>query len=451
MSKPIIAIVGRPNVGKSALFNRLAKQRLAVVEDFAGVTRDRLYVDTDFDGRTVSLVDTGGFDPTEKEGLMPSVVAQARFAISEAEVIVFVLDARHELTALDFAVAEELRKTRKPIIVAVNKADNARQLNSFDELGLPIVIPVSALHGRNIDELIEAIVAVLPPEQGSEAEVESVKIAIVGRPNVGKSSLLNAILGEERSIVSDQPGTTRDAIDTRLDWGGHTLTLIDTAGMRRKAKVKQAMEYHTVLRALRAIDRADVVFLVVESGGLAEQDAKIGGYAHEAGKSVILVVNKWDLIEKQLAETDPRKRKRQQALVRGDFQRHIHNYLAFMDYAMVLYVSALTGDGVHDLLHEALRLVAQANTRVPTAQLNAVVRTAVAKHSPPTFKNRKLKVKYATQVAVQPPTIVVFVNDPELMHFSYRRYLENELRAAFGFEGAPLRMFVRSTERMAPE
>ncbi|MCS6861484.1 MAG: ribosome biogenesis GTPase Der [Abditibacteriales bacterium] len=461
MAKPIVAIVGKPNVGKSALFNRLTRRRIAVVEDVPGVTRDRLYADADLNGRICSLVDTGGFDPMEKTGLVPQVVQQTKFAINEADVIVFVVDAREEPSALDFAMADLLRVTHKPVVFVANKVDAAKgKPNAHFELGLGAPIFVSAVHGHGVAELEDRINELLPPPgEGDEEEVtedDGLRIAIVGRPNVGKSAFTNAILGEERCIVSEVPGTTRDAVDTSFTWQGERVTLIDTAGMRRKARVKHALEYYSVLRALRAIDRADVVVLMVDAGGVVEQDAKIGGYAHDAGKPVIIVVNKWDLMEEEIRKgmeeaADQRKArgdkelKRRLRLAQEDFTRIVRAYLPFLDYAPVIFASALKKTGVKEVMDEAFLVAEHSARRVPTSQLNTFLIQVQEQHPPPTVKGKRLKIRYATQPEVKPPTFVLFVNDPELMHFSYARHLENRLRERFGFEGTPLRLKLRAS------
>jgi GTP-binding protein len=461
MAKPIIAIVGKPNVGKSALFNRLTRQRIAVVEDVPGVTRDRLYADADINGRICSLVDTGGFDPMEKEGFIPQVVNQTKFAINEADVIVFVVDAPEEPSALDFAMADLLRVTQKPVILVANKVDAAKGTpNAYFELGLGAPIFVSAIHGRGVAELEERIHELLPPpEEENEKEATEdggLRVAIVGRPNVGKSAFTNAILGEERCIVSEVPGTTRDAVDTPVTWRGERVTLIDTAGMRRKAKVKHALEYYSVLRSLRAIDRADVVVLMVDAGGVVEQDAKIGGYAHDAGKPVIIVVNKWDLMEEEIRkgmeEADDQRKargdkevKRRLRLAQEDFTRLVRAYLSFLDYSPVIFVSALRKTGVKEVMDEAFLVAEHSTRRVPTSQLNTFLIQVQEEHPPPTVKGKRLKIRYATQPDVKPPTFVLFVNNPELMHFSYARHLENRLRERFGFEGTPIRLKLRAS------
>jgi GTP-binding protein len=466
MSKPIIAIVGKPNVGKSVLFNRLTRKKIAVVEDVPGVTRDRLYADADISGRVCSLVDTGGFDPMEKEGFIPQVVNQTKFAIQEADAIVFVVDAHEEPSALDFAMADLLRvvanspSSAKPVVFVANKVDAAKgKPNAYFELGLGAPIFVSASHGRGVEDLEDRLYELLPPDENAGAEIvpeDTLKIAIVGRPNVGKSALANAILGAERCIVSDVPGTTRDAVDTTLTWQNERITLIDTAGMRRKARVKESLEYYSVLRSLRAIDRADVTLLMMDAKGVVDQDAKIGGYAHDAGKPVIIVVNKWDLIADEIranleASDDKRKTRgekemqRRVRLAQQDFTRIVRAYLPFLDYSPVIFVSALRKTGIQEVMEESILVVEHSNQRIPTSQLNTFLIQVQERHPPPTVKGRRLKIRYATQAEVKPPTFVLFVNDPQLMHFSYARHIENRLREKFGFEGTPLRLKLRAS------
>lgn len=441
MTKPLIAIVGRPNVGKSLLFNRLARQRIAVVEDLAGTTRDRLYADCDIWGRACTIIDTGGFDSLEKEGYTPAILAQSRFAIEEADVIVFLTDGREEPTTLDFEISEVLRHTRKPVILAANKVDNPKMpLSNMYALRLGEPVLLSAATGLGVAELTERIEDLLPRDDVELTPPDgSIKVALVGRPNVGKSSLTNLILGYERSIVSPVPGTTRDAVDTMLEWKGQPVTLIDTAGMRRKARVraeKTSLEYHMVLRSLRAIDRCDVVIIVCESGGVIDQDTKIAGYAHEAGKATILAVNKWDLIEEGWG---PKR-----STAQKDYEGMIARYLPFIKYAPIHFVSAQTKAGVETMLDDALSIVENLRERVPTAVLNDVLRRTIAEHPVPSVKGKQIKIRYATQIEVSPPTIIIFCNKPELLHFSYVRHLENAIRARFPFRGVPLKIELRA-------
>jgi len=439
--KPIVAIVGRPNVGKSTLFNRLIQSRQAIVEDLPGVTRDRLYADAEWNGRTITLVDTGGIQ-LEKDGdtIEAHVTRQAELAIQEADVIVLVVDVTQGVTAPDQEVAERLRRVRKPVIVAVNKVENLKREDEaleFWSLGLDQVITVSAEHGMGTGDLMDAIVAALPP--AAEAEPEEggpIRVAVIGRPNVGKSSLVNAILGEERVIVSDVAGTTRDAIDVLVERGEDRFLLVDTAGMRRRAKVEQAVERYSVMRALRAVERAQVVLMVIDAtDGVTEQDQRIAGYAHENGKACIVVVNKWDLVEK-----DDRTMAKKTDEVRSR--------LAFMDYALIHFVSAKTGARVHRLLPLIKEAAANHARRIPTRELNDLVREAYALNPPPSDKGRRLKILFATQPHVSPPGFVFFVNDSELVHFSYKRYLENRLRETYRFEGTPINLYFRTRARV---
>ena len=441
MSRPLVAIVGRPNVGKSQLFNRLARQRIALVEDFEGTTRDRLYTTIDIWGKAVDLIDTGGFDSLDKEGYTPAILASTQLAIEEADIVVFIVDGREEPTTLDYEIADVLRRTKKPIIVAANKMDALHQkpANHY-ALRLGEVINISGASGLGVAEMTEEILELLPPEDEGKDD-ETVKIAIVGRPNVGKSQLTNTILGYERTIVSPVPGTTRDAIDTKLDWKGTEITLIDTAGMRRKSRVKQdqtAVEYHMVLRSLRAIDRADVVVLLVEAGGVTDQDTKIAGYAHEAGKPIVVGVNKWDLIEKPRDDG-------KNSLAQKDYSANLANYLAFVSYAPVHYLSGLDNWGVENLIDDAIEIAGNGAERIPTGPLNDIIRRAVDEHPVPSVKGRPVKIRYATQFGINPPRFAVFVNQPDLLHFSYVRRLENKIRAKYPFRGVPIKLDIRKS------
>ena len=442
MSKPIVAIVGRENVGKSTLFNRIIGARHAIVEDTPGITRDRLYRDAEWLDREFTLIDTGGIKFNSAEGVIyGKVKQQAELAIEEASVIILVVDISAGLTAEDEEVAALLRRSGKPVVVAVNKADDfvnpEKMLPLYDFYALAVgdLIPVSAMHSLNIGDLLDAVIRYLPPAEDDEGEGDVVRLALIGRPNVGKSSLVNRLLGQERVIVSDIPGTTRDAIDTRLSRDGREYMIIDTAGMRRKSRIGEPAEHYSVSRALNAIDRSDVCVLVIDAtAGIIEQDKHIAGYAHEAGKGLLIVVNKWDLPEK---ETNTMKR----------FDDDIKEELAFAGYALTLFVSAKTGQRCDRILPLVDFISEQCSRRVTTAQLNEVVREAVALNVPPTDKGRRLKVLYATQVGTKPPKFVFFLNDPELMHFSYARYLENKLREAFGFAGTPISLMWRKREK----
>ncbi|MBC7241983.1 MAG: ribosome biogenesis GTPase Der [Anaerolineae bacterium] len=449
MSSRIVAIVGRPNVGKSTLFNRLVGRRLAIVEDQPGTTRDRLYAETEWNGERFVVVDTGGLEvltsggpapqpertplAVASEPFVPAMRSQAEMAIQEADVVIMLADAIEGLTPADHEVADVLRRSNKPVLLAINKADNearASDIYEFYALGLGDPIPISALHGIGVGELLDKVVELLPPEE-PPARPEAVQIAIVGRPNVGKSSLLNALLGQERAIVSEIPGTTRDAIDTYLEWEGQPVVLIDTAGIRRRGQIEQGIEKYSVLRALKAISRADVVLLLIDATeGVTAQDAHIAGYILDEMKSVVVVVNKWDAIPKDTYTMDEYR-----ALVRAQ--------LRFLDYVPVLFISAKTGKRVSTVLPTALRVHQQRLARIPTSLLNDIMREAIARHAPPSKAGRRLKFYYATQADVAPPTFVFFVNDPGLVHFSYERYIENRLREQYGFEGTPLKLVFR--------
>lgn len=435
MSKPIVAIVGRPNVGKSTLFNIFVNSRISIVEDTPGVTRDRLYADAEWLDNEFMMVDTGGIELMNNDKIAVSIREQAQIAIAEADVIVFVCDARSGITTEDAEVAKLLRQSKKQVVLAINKADTPKQeieIYDFYNLGIGEPIPISAANHINLGDLLDAIVAKFPVDASSEeAEEDVIKVAIIGRPNVGKSSIFNTLVGETRSIVSDVAGTTRDAIDTPVTKDGQNFLFIDTAGMRRKGKIDEPIERYSIIRALRAVDRSDVVLIVVNAiEGVTEQDKKIAGYAHEAGKGIVLVVNKWDLYEKDNTST-------------LRFTEMLRKELIFMQYVPVVYVSALTQQRIHRL-PEVIKFVAEQNAmRISTSVLNQVITDAVAISAPPAEKGKRLKILYATQVKIKPPTFVIFVNEPEIMHFSYERYLENKLREAFGFEGTPIHLIIR--------
>lgn len=462
--KPLVAVVGRPNVGKSTFFNRMIGERIAVVEDLPGTTRDRIYGDADWNGREFTLIDTGGLElgsdiPVGQVGLtgqpgdlMQHVRAQAELAIEEADVIVFMVDARSGITAADEEVADLLRRTEKPVILAANKADNAaRRLDAveFYSLGLGEPIVISSIQGTGTGDLLDVIVESLPPEdeeREDEDDEDVSRIAIVGRPNVGKSSLLNAILGTERAIVSEVPGTTRDAIDTELLYKDRKLVLIDTAGIRRRGKVGPGIEKFSVLRSERAIERSDVALLLIDaSEGLAAQDTHIAGEILDKAKGVVVVVNKWDMAqEQQRAErrgeyTDPKA----EIESAEAYRRIIAEGLKFIPFAPIVFASAKTGYHVQSLLDTVLNVTDMRYLRVPTARLNEVVQDAIRRHSPTVVRNKTLKIYYATQAQVNPPTFVFFVNDTQAVHFSYERYLENKLREAFSFKGTAIRLFFK--------
>ena len=436
MSKPIVAIVGRPNVGKSTLFNIFADSRISIVEDTPGVTRDRLYADAEWLDRKFTMVDTGGIEMQNTDSIAVSIRQQAEVAVREADVILFVCDARTGITNDDMEVAKMLRQSRKPVVLAVNKADTPKQeaeAYEFYNLGIGEPYLISASNRLNLGDLLDAVVEKFPEEGDEDDDSEDViKVAIIGRPNVGKSSIFNDIIGQTRSIVSDVAGTTRDAIDVPVEKDSQTYLFIDTAGMRRKGKIDEPIEKYSIIRTLRAVDRSDVVLLVLNAvEGITEQDKKIAGYAHEAGKGIVIVVNKWDLYpNKTVMSTE-------------EFTKQIRHELIFMPYANVVYVSALTQQRI-SRLPEMIKDAAEANAmRISTSVLNQVVTDAVAMNQPPMEKGKRLKILYTTQVKVKPPTFVIFCNEPEIMHFSYQRYLENQLREAFGFKGTPINIIVR--------
>ncbi|MBR2582207.1 MAG: ribosome biogenesis GTPase Der [Oscillospiraceae bacterium] len=435
MSKPLVAIVGRPNVGKSMLFNRLVGKRLSIVEDTPGVTRDRLYAECEWCGRKFDMVDTGGIEPSTDSEILLFMREQAQIAINAADVIVLVTDIRTGVTAADKDVANMLLRSRKPVILAVNKADSTGAedpaVYEFYELGLGDPISVSAIHGHGTGELLDACVANFPPQEEEEEEDESIKVAVIGKPNVGKSSLINRILGEKRVIVSDMAGTTRDAVDTPFENDKGKYVFIDTAGIRRRSKVDERVEKFSVMRAQLAIERADVCVIMIDArDGVTDQDTKIAGLAHEAGKASIIVVNKWDLVEKETGTMEK---------MRKDIMRD----LSFMSYAPVLFISAMTGQRT-DRLFELINFVNdQSNMRISTGMLNDVLADAQARVQPPTDKGRRLKIYYMTQTGIKPPNSVIFCNSRELFHFSYQRYIENQIRSVFGLEGTPVRIVIR--------
>lgn len=436
MAQPIIAIVGRPNVGKSTLFNKLAGERVAIVEDTPGVTRDRIYHEIEWRGRKCMMIDTGGIEPKNDSPLLQHMRMQAEIAIDTADVIVFMCDIGAGVTADDRDIATRLLRSRKPVLVAVNKIDRIGnpppEFYEFYELGFPDdPIALSSTHGNGTGDLLDAIWAYLPPQEEGEEESDRVRVAVIGKPNAGKSSLVNRILGEDRLIVSDVPGTTRDAIDTVMENETGKFCFIDTAGIRRQSKVEDRVEKFSVLRAKMAVDRADVCLLMIDAtAGITEQDEKIAGIAHEAGKATVIVVNKWDLVQKDNATT-------------GDFTEKIRIALSYMTYAPILFVSAKTGQRVNRLFEWIVKVAAENRKRITTGQLNDLLSDAIARVQPPSDKGRRLKIYYMTEPSVQPPTFVIFCNDTSLFHFSYQRYLENQIREAYGFEGTPIRIVVR--------
>ncbi len=437
MNKPLVAIVGRPNVGKSTLFNRIVGRRLAIVEDVSGITRDRLYAESDWNGREFVLIDTGGLLLNNQDALVAEVTTQAQVALEEADVVILMVDALAGIHPLDKDIVDYLRGSDKPILMAANKADNeARATDSaeFYELGLGEVFPISALNGRTVADLLDAVVAAMPTEPTEETYPEdAVRIAIIGRPNVGKSSLVNAILGEKRVIVSDIPGTTRDAIDTVFTRGDSTVVLIDTAGIRRSGKIQGSIEYYTVLRALRSMERADVAMVVIDADeGLRDGDKRVAGFAHDAGRALVIVVNKWDLASE---EKDMR-----------EFADNVRKQIPFADYAPVVFTSAKTGMGVLAAVDTATDVASNHAMRISTGELNRLLQDAVDNH-PYARKGKELRIRYVTMPTVKPPTIVVFVNNTDLVHFSYARYLENTIRKTFAYEGTPIRLSFRQAKK----
>lgn len=433
--KPMVAIVGRPNVGKSMLFNRLAGQRLSIVEDTPGVTRDRLYADCEWLDHPFTIIDTGGIEPNTDNEILRFMRTQAEIAIDHATVIILVCDLQTGVTAADMDVASMLQHCGKPVVLAVNKADRPGHTDpdvyEFYNLGLGDPIAISAIHGLGLDDMLDACVREFPPEAEAEEENDLIRVAIIGKPNVGKSSLVNRILGEERVIVSNVAGTTRDAVDSNFENEYGKYCFIDTAGMRKKSKVNDRVEQFSVLRATMAIDRADVCLILIDAQeGVTEQDTKVAGLAHEAGKASIIVVNKWDAVEK-----DDKTMDKMRAQVRNGF--------AFMPYAPILFISALTGQRVPKLFERINAVREMSMLRVRTGTLNSVLADATNRVQPPTDKGRRLKIYYMTQVGIQPPHFVVFCNDARLFHFSYQRYLENQIRNTFGLEGTPIRLTIR--------
>ena len=436
MAKPIVAIVGRPNVGKSTLFNKLIGERRSIVEDTPGVTRDRIYGETEWCGKPLVIIDTGGIEPKTDDIILKQMRFQAEIAIESSDVIVFMCDVRTGLTADDRDIAVMLQKSGKPIIPCINKCDSVGALPfefyEFYELGFDCEpIAVSSVHGSGTGDLLDEVLKVLPENVGNDDEDEGIKVAVIGKPNAGKSSIINKIMGQERLIVSNIAGTTRDAVDTQVVINGKKYTFIDTAGIRRQSKINDKIEKYSVLRAHMAVERADVCLIMIDAAtGITEQDEKIAGIAHEAGKASIIVVNKWDSIEKDNSTTN-------------HFNEKIRTSLAYMPYAPIAYVSALTGQRVSTLFEKIDEVYAHSNNRITTGMLNEVLAEATMRVQPPSDKGRRLKIYYMTQVSVAPPTFVIFCNNAELFHFSYQRYIENCLRETFGFVGTPIRLVIR--------
>jgi len=435
MPKPIVAVVGRPNVGKSTLFNRILGDRLAIVDDAPGVTRDRLYADAEWLNREFTLIDTGGLDPDTDDFITKHIFRQAEAAIESADVILFLVDIKSGIMDADRHVSDILRKSKKPVVLVVNKVDTPtkdnHELYEFYELGLGDPLPISAGQALGLGDMLDEIIAHFPQYEETDEEDNRIRVAIVGKPNAGKSSLINKILGEERLIVSDIPGTTRDAIDTYVTRDGHDYIFIDTAGLRRKSKIRENIEHYSMLRTVAAVERCDVCVLLIDADeGITDQDTKIAGIAHESGRAAIIAVNKWDKIEKN----DKTMR---------EFTKNLEMELKYMPYAPKLFISALTGQRVPKLFELIYSTYQNHALRISTGVLNDVILEATAMHSPPSDKGKPLRIYYGTQVSVKPPTFVLFVNDKKLMHFSYTRYLENKIREAFGFDGTPVRFIVR--------
>ena len=435
MSKPIVAIVGRPNVGKSTLFNALAGEMISIVKDTPGVTRDRIYANIDWTGHQFTMIDTGGIEPDSNDIILKQMREQAQIAIDTADVIIFMTDIKQGLVDADSKVADMLRRSGKPVVLCVNKVDNFQKMEAdvyeFYNLGIGDPYPVSSANKSGFGDMLDAVVGHFEDIKDTDEDDDTPKVAIIGKPNVGKSSLINKLSGDNRAIVSDIAGTTRDAIDTKLEFDGKEYIFIDTAGMRRKSKVKEDIERYSVIRAVTAVERADVVIVLIDAvEGITEQDAKIAGIAHDNGKGVIVAVNKWDAIEKN----DKTVYK---------YKDNIKQILSFMPYAEVIFISALTGQRLNKIFEAIDVVISNASLRIETGTLNQIMAEAVALQQPPSDKGRRLKLFYITQVSVKPPTFVIFVNDRQLMHFSYTRYIENKIREAFGFTGTPLRFIIR--------
>lgn len=435
MSKPIVAVVGRPNVGKSTFFNAMAGEQIAIVKDYPGVTRDRIYADTSWLNYSFTLIDTGGIEPDSNDVILKQMREQAQIAIDTADVIIFMVDVREGLVDSDYQVADMLRRSAKPVVLAVNKVENFKQLEAdvyeFYNLGIGEPFPISSSGKMGFGELLDEVVKYFDPLDAEKEEDEKPRIALVGRPNSGKSSLINKIAGENRCIVSDIAGTTRDAIDTQITYNDKDYIFVDTAGLRRKAKIKEDLERYSIIRTVSAVEKADVVILLIDATeGVTEQDAKIIGIAHERGRGIIIAVNKWDAIEKN-----------DKTMYR--FRDEIVQTLSFVPYAEILYISALTGLRVNKLFESIEVVLQNQNMRIKTGVLNEIMTEATVLQQPPTDKGKRLKLYYITQVSVKPPTFVIFCNDKELFHFSYQRYIENKIREAFGFSGTSIRFIIR--------
>lgn len=439
MSKPILAVVGRPNVGKSTFFNYLAGERISIVNDTPGVTRDRIYAEAEWRGRRFSIIDTGGIEPTTEDVILKAMRQQAEVAIATADVILFLVDLKSGLTADDEAIAQMLRKSAKPVVVGVNKSDRVgdapAEAYEFYNLGLGDIYPISAAHRLGLGELLDAVFELFPPEAADSESDDTIKVAIIGRPNSGKSSLVNRMAGTERAIVSDIPGTTRDAIDTVITNEHGTYTIIDTAGIKRKSRLEDSIEKYSQIRSIAAIERSDVCIILIDAVvGITEQDTKVAGYAHNSGKASIFAINKWDLMEKETGTLE-------------HYERDVREQFSFMDYAPVVFISAKTGQRTNKLYELINEVYANSGKRLSTGMLNDLLAEAVAMVPTPQDKGRHLKIYYATQVAVHPPQFVLFINDSELMHFSYERYLQNQFRKNYGFKGTPIWFILRPKEK----
>ncbi|HEX2944668.1 MAG TPA: ribosome biogenesis GTPase Der [Clostridia bacterium] len=438
MAKPVVAVVGRPNVGKSTFFNYLCGKRISIVEDTPGVTRDRIYAEAEWRNRKFTLIDTGGIEPYAEDKILQQMRRQAEVAVEMADVIVFMVDAKGGMTASDKEIATMLRKSQKPVIIVANKVDSVgeppAEMYEFYNLAMGDVMPVSSLHGLGMGDLLDEVFKYFPESDEEDYDEDVIKVAVIGKPNSGKSSLINRIVGEERVIVSDIPGTTRDAIDTYIEIGEDKYVLIDTAGIRRQSRITENIEKYSALRSWSAIERADVCVIMIDAqDGVTEQDTKIAGYAHEQGKASVIVVNKWDLVEKETGTLE-------------EYRKTVIEKLGFMQYAPVLFISVKTGQRVQKLLELVKFVNDQASLRITTGMLNDLLNEATAMVQPPSDKGKRLKIYYGTQSAVKPPTFVIFINDIELFHYSYERYIENQLRRSYGFEGTPIRIIRRERD-----
>ena len=437
--KPLVAVVGRPNVGKSTLFNKISGARISIVEDTPGVTRDRIYADASWLDKNFTLIDTGGIEPMSKDEILSKMRAQAQLAIEMADVVILMTSVKDGVTANDHEVAQMLLKAKKKIVLAVNKVDNIgeppMEFYEFYNLGLGDPVPISSANGLGLGDLLDEVTAKFPSDADTSEDDDEIKVAIIGRPNAGKSSLINKLMGEERVIVSDIAGTTRDAIDTHYEKGGDRFLFIDTAGIRRKSKVNEAIEKFSVIRSYAAVDRSDVCIIMIDgTEGIAEQDTKIAGYADEQGKACIFVINKWDIVKKN-------------DKTMNEFKYKIRETFAFMSYASIMFTSAVTGRNIPALLEEIKKVNEQHKRRITTGMLNDVINEAINKQQPPSDKGKRLRIYYGTQASVAPPTFVLFVNDKDLFHFSYKRFIENQIRENFGFDGTPIRLIIRERKK----